>query len=195
MNEHQQVALLMPWYVNGTLNEQEMASVESHLAGCTACRAALDADVNEARALHAGNDEARVAALVAGRERAFESLRAQLHSGAPHRRPAVPARWVPALAALLVIGAVLPAAWLAPEPTIYHLRTSSVASESPVLQVVFRGGTSSEDIELLIRTSGTLLGPPTSGGVYRIALATDDPQALLARIRSHPAVRWAEIEL
>jgi anti-sigma factor RsiW len=195
MNEHQQTALLMPWYVNGTLNEQEMASVESHLAGCTACRAALDADVAEARALHAGNDEARVAALVAGRERAFESLRAQLHSGAPHRRPAVPARWVPALAALLVIGAVLPAAWLMPGPTIYHLRTSTVASESPVLQVVFREGTSTEDIDLLIRTSGTLLGPPTSGGVYRIALATDDPQALLARIRSHPAVRWAEIEL
>ncbi len=195
MNDHHAVTLLLPWYVNGTLNEQEMASVEAHLLGCADCREAVATDVEEARHLSTTTDEARVEALTARRAAGFEALRGQIRGNPPRRRPVAPTRWLPALAALLVIGAVLPAAWLTPRPAVYELRTSHLAHEGPVLQLVFRDGTSAEDIDLLIRTSGTLIGPPSSGGVYRVALASDDPQALLERIRAHPLVRWAEIEL
>jgi len=196
MNDaHLAVTVLLPWYVNGTLNEQEMAEVEAHLARCADCREAVATDVEEARGLHTAADHVRAAALTGRRGREFEVLRARIHGGVPRRRPTLPTRWLPALAALLVIGAVLPAAWLTPAPPVYELRTSHLAGDGPVLQLVFRDGTSAEDIDLLIRASGTLIGAPSSGGVYRIALATGDPQALLARIRAHPLVRWAEIEL
>lgn len=195
MSTHQDVTQLLPWYVNGTLNEREMAAVEAHLEGCEDCRDTMARDVQEARWMHAGGDEARIAGLCAHRGREFDSLRRRL--GRPSVPvPAAPPRWLPALAALFVIALAPQAVWLSRgEPTLYELRTSNLASEAPVLQLVFREGTSQEDIDLLIRASGTLLGTRTGHGIYRIALATDDPHAQLERIRAHPAVRWAEIEL
>ncbi|HWN42973.1 MAG TPA: zf-HC2 domain-containing protein [Thermoanaerobaculia bacterium] len=37
-----QVAELLPWYLNGTLDEGEQGEVRVHLEGCTKCRQALD---------------------------------------------------------------------------------------------------------------------------------------------------------
>jgi anti-sigma factor RsiW len=36
-------ALLLPWYLSGTLAESEQQDVTGHLAGCAACRAELAA--------------------------------------------------------------------------------------------------------------------------------------------------------
>lgn len=33
---------LLPWYLNGTLDESERREVREHLAGCEACRQALE---------------------------------------------------------------------------------------------------------------------------------------------------------
>jgi hypothetical protein len=195
MNVHHDVSLLLPWYVNGTLNEADMARVQAHVASCEGCRKAVDRNVREARDLQGHDDEARVSALIARRDREFGALRERL-PGRRRSAPRGPPRWVPALAALLVVVLVIPASWLArSEPTYYELRTNAAIEDSPVLQLVFREGTSHEDIDLLIRTSGRQLGAPTASGIYRIALTAEDPDALLSRIRTHPAVRWAEIEL
>lgn len=207
MSAHQEVTLLLPWYVNGTLNEQEMATVDAHLEHCAECRDALHTDLQEARWLHSSGNHAqshdeRVAALVARRGREFKALKHTLQprtpaSTGPRRRLRASSRLPLTMAALVTIALALPLGWLArtPEPNVYELRTTKLATESPVMQVVFKDGTSSEDIRLLIRASGTLLGEPSAYGIYRIALVTDDPAAMLSRFRTHPAVRWAEIEL
>lgn len=196
MSTHHHVIRLLPWYVNGTLNEREMAAATTHLEDCADCRSTLEAVIEEARGLHEAADEARVAAIVAASGREFEALARNLHPPRAVVR-SVPSRGLAAAAALLVVGLAIPAAWLARpiEPTVYELQTTRTASDAPVLQVVFKDGTSAEDIALLVRTSGMPLGPPSAHGVYRIALASDDPKALLERLRAHPAVRWAEIEL
>lgn len=196
MSVHHEVTMLLPWYVNGTLNEQEMAMVEAHLEHCTGCRETVPVEVQRARRLHADGEDARVAALVSRRGREFQALRNRLRL-TPVNALQVDLRWVPALATLLLIALAIPVVWVArqTDQTLYELRTNPVAIEAPVLQLVFKDGTSADDIDLLIGASGTLLGPPSAQGIYRIALATDDPQAMLTRIRTHPAVRWAEIEL
>jgi hypothetical protein len=38
----QSASELLPWYANGTLDDDDAAAVESHLADCGACREALD---------------------------------------------------------------------------------------------------------------------------------------------------------
>ncbi len=42
MSEHDRYALLVPWYVNGTLAADETAEIEEHLSACRACRACRD---------------------------------------------------------------------------------------------------------------------------------------------------------
>src|SRR3954463_2666539 len=41
---HEQAQQLLPWYVNGTLEADEAAEVETHLAECAECRADLAAE-------------------------------------------------------------------------------------------------------------------------------------------------------
>jgi len=197
MKTHHEVAQLLPWFVNGTLNEAEFAAVEHHLTGCAECREAVRRDVEESRWAETSADIARVAALTARRHREFEGVRRRLAMAGHRRAPRVSRFALAALAAAVAAALALPTLWLGrdAQPKVYELRTTRTVADTPVLQVIFRDGTSNEDIDLLIRASGKLLGAPSVQGVYRIALANDDQQALLQRIRAHPAVRWAEIEL
>jgi anti-sigma-K factor RskA len=41
VNLHSEVWALLPWYVNGTLTDQEIAAVEAHLATCADCQCEL----------------------------------------------------------------------------------------------------------------------------------------------------------
>jgi anti-sigma factor RsiW len=204
LSSHHEIRLLLPWYANGTLNEVEMAAVGSHLENCLECREAVRLDVSGARWTPATAHDARVAALNVRRDHAFEALRQRIGtapdttaSPRPRRRHPSRLRWLPATAATLLAVVTVPVIWsgLGTEPAVFELRTTRAPVSSPVLQIAFREGTSAEDIELLIRISGTMLAGPTPHGIYRVALATDDPQSLLERLRAHPAVRWAEIEL
>nr|HRC86425.1 zf-HC2 domain-containing protein [Thermoanaerobaculia bacterium] len=40
--DHGEIELLLPWYVNQTLDDTEIAWVESHLAECAECRAEVE---------------------------------------------------------------------------------------------------------------------------------------------------------
>lgn len=197
MNTHEHTEQLIPWYVNGTLDEQDMARVQRHLTDCRACRATVEEALGLARRLHRPHDGPRVEALIARQDDHLAALRTRLHPPPGVSRRTSPL--VPALAALVVLA--VPLAFVAsnvpPLGTehLYEARTTTTTSQRPVLQLVFVPGTSAEDIALLLAASGTVIGEPSQHGVYRIALATDRPEELLMRIRRHPAVRWAEIEL
>ena len=42
---HEQAQLLLPWLANGTLDAQDAALVEAHLAECEACRTELASEL------------------------------------------------------------------------------------------------------------------------------------------------------
>jgi hypothetical protein len=215
MTHHDDARLLIPWYVNGTLNEQDMAQVEQHLEGCTECRVSVSEGITSAQRLHRSlnrslkqdDHETRLDRLLASRKQHFSALSARLgtnRSQSASRPPAANVRsrlLIPALVTSLIIAVAVPVVFYTqpdtqPEdPTLFELRTDNPESTSPVLQLVFKADVSERDIELLLNASGSTIGQPTDYGVYRIALSTSDPMAMLARLRDHPAVRWAEIEL
>jgi len=197
MNPHEASQRLIPWYVNGTLNAPDMATVEQHIKACAQCEASVAAELQTAQRLHQEDDGARLEGILKNRDQQFERLRENLSKSRPRHFTPTRRVLVPALAAVALITMLVPALILLrpADPALFELKTTATNQTSPVLQLVFRPDTSEQDIELLLNASGNLLGAPSPSGVYRIALTTDDADALLARVRQHPAVRFAAIEL
>ena len=73
MNVHDTVERLMPWYVNGTLNEGDMAVVSQHLSSCPNCTADADEEMRQARALAEHNDK-RLHVLLSKEQQSFDGL-------------------------------------------------------------------------------------------------------------------------
>ncbi len=100
---HQTTEALLPWFVNGTLKDEELASVELHLKECARCQREVDW-LREMRAAYAGSetladaapsfhklrrrlDESRMGTRLVPRLRGFELSKAFSIriAGRPHR--------------------------------------------------------------------------------------------------------------
>ncbi|HSL83736.1 MAG TPA: zf-HC2 domain-containing protein [Thermoanaerobaculia bacterium] len=123
---HEEVWDLLPWYVNGTLDEGETLTVEEHLEACGICREEVRYWRGFARALQDEGD------LAVSADAGLARLRGRLAgAGAspPHRPPRgaaggrawrdgirrtpTPVRWALAaqLAAVLLMGGLLASSW------------------------------------------------------------------------------------
>ncbi len=159
MNVHDTVQRLVPWYVNGTLNEGDMAVVSRHLSSCPNCTADADEEMRQARAL-AEHDDKRLHVLLSKEQQSFDRLLGSL----PEDSSRMPRNnWRPALAAaaallLAVLVVLRPGPELAPGETLFDAQTSVPhTSPAPVLQVVFHPETPEQDIRALLIESGSEL--------------------------------------
>jgi hypothetical protein len=83
---HDEVSLLLPWYVNGTLGSRQKALVNEHVRSCIACRREL---ATECRTLDAFRNESPLDhSVIAGFERLHCRITART---APHSRRSVSA--------------------------------------------------------------------------------------------------------
>lgn len=206
---HRRVWDLLPWYANGTLEDGERRTVESHLAACSRCREELSAcrglgellqQVPEVAPAPHPAHLARILEKIGDHERAawqspLESLR-NLLTATPR-----PVRW--ALAAQLVL--VLGLAGLdlarrpAQQPAAASYRTLSdapaVPGPSSRLRLVFAPGTTEQEIrDLLLGIRGQMISGPSSLGVYTVEVPTgpDPLDEVLAHVRKHRQVSLAE---
>jgi len=211
---HRRVWDLLPWYANGTLEDGERRTVESHLAACSRCREELSACSGLGELLRQVPENApaphpahlaRIMEKIGDHERAawqspLESLR-NLLTATPR-----PVRW--ALAAQLVLVLVLglslglnrllvhrPAQ---PAPTTYQTLSDGPATSavpSSRLRVVFAPGTTEQEIRgLLLGIRGQIVSGPSSLGVYTVEVPTgpDPLDDVLAHVRKHRQVSLAE---
>ena len=143
---HEELELLLPWYVNGTLEAAERAALDDHLAGCPRCRAELAREEGLAAALRAAEDVApaphpaqlaRLLGRLDGEPRAERPPRrrpaahlAALWAGTPR-----PVRWAVAAQTLLVLALAAATGWRAGgavETPAAEFRTlSDTAPEAP----------------------------------------------------------------
>jgi hypothetical protein len=202
MNSHDPVWKLLPWYVNGTLNEGEMAAVSRHLSSCASCQAEVDEEMRRLRSLHERNPQ-RLNTMLSKEQDSFEQLLESLPERPRSRRRIF---WQPALAAAVAVAAGLMLVVLAPpvpdpetlpSDTVFGVQTSTgLMSQTPVVQVIFHPETPEQDIRTFLIESGSeLLGNPSPQGVYRIAIGGTNVDEAMVQVRGHPAVRWAEREL
>lgn len=198
MNTHQRVAELLPWYVNGSLDEVEMTLVEQHLLECTTCTDDMASEMGIAQGIQPVEDDtSRLAALVAGQAPAYQELRRRL--------PVERRRWqkmlfAAGLAASFILAAVSIELWVAApasDGVFEPMTRSTPALDGAVthLQFAFHATTPEREIRRLLLTSGgRLLGNPSATGVYRVAIAGSDAQEVFTYLSQQPAIRWIELE-
>ena len=134
---HKVVDALLPWYVNGTLQGDELEGVRRHLRECALCR-------QEAEWLRELYEACAVADTAPGAPNAFRKLRSRLEARSPNHRVGDGTTWSRAgwtrwaLAASLGIAVIFGAALLQDRsaPALYRTLGASGGSEPAGSMVV-----------------------------------------------------------
>ncbi|HMA07025.1 MAG TPA: zf-HC2 domain-containing protein [Ramlibacter sp.] len=197
-DEHRAVQLLLPWYVSGTLPDEELALVQGHLVQCPRCQA--DAVWQDALRTAAPATRPTAPAEV---DRQWADLSQRLEAARPSA-----SRWLQALRdrlrshwmtlALGLQGVTMVAAltltWWAVAPRDDLYRGLGGASNAPSANalVVFRSTASEADIRKALRANrAQLVGGPTVTDAYLLHLSPLSTDAL-SRLRADRAVLRVE---
>jgi anti-sigma factor RsiW len=200
ISPHHEAEELLPWYVTGQLDGDELALVEQHVSSCAHCRRQLAFERRMA-------DE--VASLKPEVDSGWERLRQRIEPRTPHprqsvwdkvagdiasfwqglSRPAVAVMAVAQLAFVVIAGAVL----MSLSQPAYRALGSAPPPESANVIAMFDANTSQSQLTDLLRKNGaTLVGGPTSADAYLLHVPTQSRTAALERLRSDRHVVMAE---
>jgi anti-sigma factor RsiW len=205
--EHQQVAALIPWYVNDTLDEGERGRVDAHVGACASCRddLALHRRIFEGIDAQPGLDYVPIASL----KRLQARLDAAQARGAPAQgAPLEPVRrespwraWIAASIAgmAVAIGLLATDRWVQFQArgneANYRTVTSSVPRpEGEVIRAVFSPTITLVQLQsILDEAQLKIVSGPSEAGVYSLASNSSlDVRSSLALLRQHSTVRFAE---
>ena len=208
-------AALLPWYLTGTLKESERQTVDEHLSTCAECRAELESLAKLRAPLQAALSDEPMPIL-----HVKQSVMAQVQAdrGSHHVASATAPdggaanafeqwfrnlfepRWIPALAATLLIGQLALLLWTAGSQTVSPLdavTTRGIPSASVRVILVFQESASEARIRAVIRgLNGRLVDGPTADGVYTVEVPLAESAALdtgISRLQQQPdLIRRAE---
>ena len=186
-------ALLLPWYVNGSLGDPERRGVEEHLVTCAACRGEL-ASISQLREqTRAFFDEAPVPSPAA-RQAVMARLQPRVVQPGPLDRLArifqdlLTPKWAPAALMLVVVGQFAGLGWLATRPEGGSgPATISRAVPTPAvrLKILFNPDVPTSTLQRTLRElGGRIVDGPTADGAFIVELTPDSPKVIGARIRS-----------
>ncbi len=192
----QQAIELLPWYVNGTLADEERELVRRELQFSLTCRKEFKRLRRLQQAIQRDDGES------AATERAFERLLAWIdESSVSHaaRRRAQPAGWPNYAQAALLLAFVsglvwwwFPAPSTAPPP--YGTLSTPQPSDPGLtrIHVVFGPGVSDAALgKLLAENRLTIADGPTRDGLYTLALAEGaDVRLVVAALKADPRVEF-----
>jgi anti-sigma factor RsiW len=194
---HEQAQQLLPWYVNGTLEADEAAMVEAHVAECAECRADLAAEQVLAR---------EVAALPLDVEHAWSMLSDRIDAAGPPRRLAEPVPFLrrkvaigwalggplAAAAAVAFAVAVKPSAPSPAGETYRALGSAPTAAPGNAL-VMFRAEARDGDLRAALTKAGArIVDGPTASGAYVVRIAPASRAQALDGLRATPQIVLAE---
>lgn len=192
---HEEVVRLLPWFVTGSLDDDERAAVESHLAGCAECRSELVLEQRLAAEIVAMPSEAEP-----GWEAMARRLDAPAKRKAKARKPTSAVRtvipwlgWAIAAQILLVIGvrALTPAP--APNVPVYHALAVPAARPPVDIAVIFRPGTTEAEVRSILEASHARVSDgPTAAGAWMLSTPNGSREAALASLRARPQVLIAQ---
>jgi len=189
MNEHRLLESLIPWYVNGTLDESEHDRLNRHLEDCPSCREQIRQEIEFSRLIC----QAPAALSQVG----GAGARAELLATVAREQDSRPSRFhIRAIAAagLLAITALFVGVF--ETKPAYRTLTAPASGNQPIVQILFEPSMSEQQIrDALAQFPGADLLDRPAAGLYRLAI--DEPlhaERIAERARDLPGVRWADVE-
>jgi hypothetical protein len=196
---HKVADVLLPWFVNGTLEKDELAFVQEHLSTCLRCQR----EVQWLRELRAACVDGEA---TPGASTVFRNLRRQLDepragrvkgASLPRlwRRAPSWSRWAMAaqLAVIVALGAALVPA--TDGPALYRTlgaRNAAVPTTG-ALVVVFDPTTTESDLRRILRKAGArVVDGPTETNAYVLKVAAERRVEAAQALRTEPAVVLVE---
>jgi hypothetical protein len=186
---HEQTQMLLPWKANGTLDAQDAALVEGHLAECEQCRGDLAAEL-ALRGLYA-------AAPAPAAPRARDRIDAILPgSGVALLRRRVALGWALAGQAAVAAAAAVAivANWPAAAPRDdYRLLASAAQPARGNVIVLFAPEMAERDLRAALDAAGArIVGGPTPSGAFVVQVDAGTRTAVLGKLRQTRQVLLAE---
>jgi len=202
MIDHNQIQELLPWFINGTLNEVEHEAVSAHVDSCEICRLEINSLIHIASLFDSAQDSRQVAPALVNEANLQDFLDA-LPSQTPSRNPKSSSRnrylATYAVACTFLVSAILTFNLLNPAVTYRTLSApqSVIGNPAGVIQIVFKPDATEQVIRSVLHgDQRSVLEGPSKLGVYRVALsAGDNPEVHLARLRMNPDILFVEAEL
>jgi len=192
---HKVADVLLPWLVNGTLEGDELAFVQQHVATCARCQR----EVEWLREFHAAC-VAGESAPNASTSAAFRSLRHKLEARPKERSGRLRVgrswkRWV--IAAQLAVIAVLGGVVIVGDDPALVYRTLGAENANSVttgsLVVVFDPATTEADLRRMLRDIGArLIDGPTRANAYVLEVPETRREQAVRVLRNERAVVLVE---
>ena len=187
---HQEISLLLPWYVNKTLHKNEIEMVENHLVVCMTCRRELATLHKLAAAVQ------NEGSIDSAAQASFTQLKKRIHGSnktsqekapnviaLPVQRKAGGKIWhlsrpALALAAVLLVSLLVPRFIDTGNSQMNEYRTLSNAenraASQNTIRVIFSNDAKQLEInEILASVNGQIIDGPTEQGVYTVAIQNE----------------------
>jgi hypothetical protein len=209
--EHEELTVLIPWYVNGSIGEDERQRLDAHLPSCANCRDALAQERHVYQGVNAEPCiEYMPAASLKRLQARLDGVDASARADAPPDLPAAekpgrrPMPWQGLMAASIAVMAVAVALlaadrWVqfrahAPAPKYYTTTNSIPRPPGEVIRAVFAPTITLIELQSILDAAQLrIVSGPTEAGVYSLAANSRRPvSSSLALLRAHATVRFAE---
>ena len=213
--EHQDISALLPWYVNGSLDERERQRVDAHLIECAGCREdwAQEQRVYEGMTAETAVEympaaslkrlQARLDGLVAASPNPQSDVRQEptAQEKPVGRLLAWPGLMAASVAVMAVALSLLAAdRWMqfrarAVVPDYHTVTTSTPRPAGEVIRAVFSPTITLVELQAILDAAQLrIISGPTEAGVYSLAAISGQPVSVsLASLRRDEKVRFAEI--
>lgn len=206
---HRQCWELLPWLLNGSLDDAQGQRVRDHVSECDECAREYESQARlrqlmqrEESVLYTPHASLRklMGRIDAAEDELPQDARETAQAAAPRRR-----QWLAAAVAVQAVGLVALSGVLAwkvdeiREAPRYSTLTSApaVLPHGPAARVVFAPSMSLGQLGELLRTYGAqVIAGPSEAGVYTLVFpgARDENEiaATISKLRADPQVRFAE---
>lgn len=192
-NDHQAIEMLLPWFITKTLNVDEMAQVDQHLADCHQCRALLAQE----QQLQADFADIPVAVPLFGppnidnielRPNLSRNWRAtkQILTGWV-AKPGRVLTFAVAQAAMLLLMFQLVQPAALPDAKYRTLSSGEVTGEASANAIViFNGDTLEKDFRsILVDADATIVGGPNDANAYMLRIDGSKRDSVLEKLRAN----------